>query len=117
MMTSELEWDPYVLDHEFKEDEQWGDTPTIPISFGDVGAYKHCVALQHQSYFQHQDGNSLDDVINQCVFTTHSVPSVYEFDDTIFYNAYDTEILDTPKLSQTFTPKTTVKREPDFQKL
>jgi hypothetical protein len=24
MMTSELEWDPSVLDHEFKVDEQWG---------------------------------------------------------------------------------------------
>jgi hypothetical protein len=26
MMTSELEWDPSGLDHEFKEDEQWGGT-------------------------------------------------------------------------------------------
>jgi hypothetical protein len=31
-MTSELEWDPSVLDHEFKEDAQWGDTATI-LSF------------------------------------------------------------------------------------
>jgi hypothetical protein len=92
MMTSELEWDPSVLDHEFKEDEQWGDTPTILSSFDDVGDYKHHVALQHQSYFQHQDGNSIDDVINQCVFTTHSLPSAYEFDNTIFYDAYDTDI-------------------------
>jgi hypothetical protein len=37
MMASELEWDTSVLDHEFKEDEQWGDTPTIPSSFDDVG--------------------------------------------------------------------------------
>jgi hypothetical protein len=33
-----------------------------------------------------------------------------------FYNTYDTEILDAPTLSQTLIPKTTVKREPDFQK-
>jgi hypothetical protein len=29
---------------------------------------------------------------------------------------YDTEIVDAPTLSQTLIPKTTVKREPDFQK-
>jgi hypothetical protein len=27
--TSELEWDPCVLDHIFKEDEQWGEAPTF----------------------------------------------------------------------------------------
>jgi hypothetical protein len=71
MMTSELEWDPSFLDHEFKEDEQWGDPPTIPSSFDDIGDYKQRVALQHHSYFQRQDGNSTDDVIDQCIFATH----------------------------------------------
>jgi hypothetical protein len=52
MMTSELKWDPSVLDNEFKEVEKWGDTPTIPSSFDDVGDYKHRLTLQHQSYFQ-----------------------------------------------------------------
>jgi hypothetical protein len=56
-MMSELEWDPSVLDHEFKEDEQWRDPPTIPSSSNEVGDYKHRVALQHHSYFQCQDGN------------------------------------------------------------
>jgi hypothetical protein len=51
-MTSELKWDPSVLDHEFREDEQWGDTTTIPSSFDDVGDYKHRVTLLHKSYFQ-----------------------------------------------------------------
>jgi hypothetical protein len=90
-MTSELEWDPSVLDHEFKEDEQWGDPPTIPSFFDDVVDYKHRVALQHHSYFQRREGNSTDDVIDQCMFSTHSSPSAYEFDKTIFYDAYDTE--------------------------
>jgi hypothetical protein len=27
ILTSELEWDPSVLEHKFKEDEQWGDPP------------------------------------------------------------------------------------------
>jgi hypothetical protein len=50
-------------------------------------------------------------------FATHSSPSAYEFDNTIFYDAYGTEILDAPSSSQILIPKTTVKREPDFQKL
>jgi hypothetical protein len=45
MMTSELEWDQSVLDHEFKDDEKWGDPRTIPSSFDDVGDYKYRVAL------------------------------------------------------------------------
>jgi hypothetical protein len=117
MMTSELEWDPSVLDHEFKEDEQWGDPSTIPSSFNDVGGYKHRVVLQHFSYFQRQDGDSTDDVIDQCIYATHSSPSIYEFDNTLFYDTYESEILDAPTSSQTLTPKNTVKREPNFQKL
>jgi hypothetical protein len=115
-MTSELEWDPSVLDHEFKEDESLGDPLSIPSSFSDVGYYKHRVALQHHSYLQRQDGDSADDVIDPCIFVTHS-SSIYEFDNTLFYDTYNTEILDAPTSSQTLTPKTTVKREPDFQKL
>jgi hypothetical protein len=90
---------------------------TICSSFNDVGEYKHRVALQHHSHFQRQDGISTDDVIDPCIFVTHSSPSTYEFDDTLFYDTYKTEILDTPMSSQILTPKHTVKREPDFKKL
>jgi hypothetical protein len=117
IMTPELEWDPSVLDHKFKEDEQWGDPPTIPSSFNEVGEYKHRVALQQHSYFQRQDGNSTDDVIYQCIFVTHTSPSTYEFDSTLFYDTYETEILDVPTSSPILTPNHTIKREPDFQKL
>jgi hypothetical protein len=74
MMTSKLEWDPSVLDHKFKEDEQWRYPPTIPSSFDDVGDYKQCVALQHHSYFHRQDGTSTNGVIDWCIFATHSSP-------------------------------------------
>jgi hypothetical protein len=116
-MTSELAWDPSVLDHELKEDEQWGDSSTIPSDFNDVGEYKNRVALQHHSYFQRQDGDSIDVVIDQCIYFTHSSPSTYEFEDTIFYDTYEAEILDAPTSSQTLTPKQTVQREPDFLSL
>jgi hypothetical protein len=72
--------------------------------------------LQHHSYFQRQDGESAGDIIDQCIFATHS-SSIYEFDNTLFYVTYDTEISDAPTSSQTFILKTTIKREPDFQKL
>jgi hypothetical protein len=116
-MTSELEWDPSVLDHKFKDDEQCGDLPTIPSSFNEVGEYKYRVVLQHHSYFKRQEGNSTDDVIDQCIFTTHSSPSTYEFNNTLFYDTYDMEILDAPTSSQILTPKHTIKCEPGFQKL
>jgi hypothetical protein len=117
IMRSELEWDPSVLNHEFKEDEQWGDPSTIASSFNEVGEYNHHVALQHHSYFQCQDGNSTDDVIDQCIFVTHSSPSTYEFDNTLFYDTYEMGILDAPTSSQTLTSKHTIKREPHFQKV
>jgi hypothetical protein len=114
-LPHELELDPSVLDHEFKENESWGDPHVIPSSFTDVGDYKHRVALQHHSYFQRQDRDSADDIIDQCIFATHS-STTYEFDNTLFYDTCDTEISDAPTLSETFIPKTTIKCEPDFQK-
>jgi hypothetical protein len=71
--------------------------------------------LKHQSYFERQDGDSNDDVINQCIFATHTTSSVYEYNNTIFFDACETEILDAPVSLQDIVPKTTVKREPDFQ--
>jgi hypothetical protein len=37
ILTSEIEWDPSVLDHDFKEDEQWGEVPELESSFGAIG--------------------------------------------------------------------------------
>jgi hypothetical protein len=96
ILTSKLEWDPLVLDHEFKEDEQWGEIPTIPSQFYEVGDYTWRISLKHQFYFKPQDGDYNYEVINQCIIATHTTSSVYEYDGTIFFNAYDTEILDAP---------------------
>jgi hypothetical protein len=48
---------------------------------------------------------------------THSSPSTYEFENTLFYDTYEAQILDAPTPSQIPTPKQTVKRDPDFQSL
>jgi hypothetical protein len=65
ILTSELEWDPSVLDHDYKTDEQWGVIPAIYDRFDPFGDYNHRVVVQHLSYFQRHDGNQLDDVIDQ----------------------------------------------------
>jgi hypothetical protein len=67
-----LEWDLPVLDHDFKEDEQWGAVPELDSSFDECGDYKHHVIVQHLAYFQRQDGDHIDDVIDQCVLDTQT---------------------------------------------
>jgi hypothetical protein len=71
ILTSKLEWDPSVLDHTFKEDEQWGESPTLKSQFDEVGDYTQRVILHHNSYFERQDGNTTDDIIDQCIYATH----------------------------------------------
>jgi hypothetical protein len=58
--------DSSVLEHDLKEDEQWGEVPELDSSFDDVDDYKHRVIVQHLAYFHRQDGNLIDDVIDQC---------------------------------------------------
>jgi hypothetical protein len=76
--TSELEWDPSVLDRNFKEDEQWGEVPGLDSSFDDYGDYKHRVVVQHLAYFHRQDGDILDDVLDQCVLDAHTSQVLHE---------------------------------------
>jgi hypothetical protein len=64
ILTSEVEWDPSVLDHDFKEDEQWRAVPEVESSFNEFGDYKHCVIVQHLEYFQRQDGELFDKMVN-----------------------------------------------------
>jgi hypothetical protein len=64
VLTSELEWDPSVLDHIFKEDEQWGEAPTFKPQFDEVGDYTQRIVFHHNTYFENQDGTTTDDVID-----------------------------------------------------
>jgi hypothetical protein len=114
ILTLELEWDPSVLDHVFKQDEQWGEAPSFNSQFGD---YKQRVILHHNTYFKHQDGTTSDYIIDQCIYATHMSNSITEHEGIIFYNTFPFEIADAPTSTQAFIPKTTVKRSPDFQLL
>jgi hypothetical protein len=57
-----LEWDPSVLDHGFKDDEQWGEVPELDSSFDEVGDYKHRVIVQHMALGGGNIGMSLINV-------------------------------------------------------
>jgi hypothetical protein len=72
ILTSELKWDPSVLDHDFKEDEQCGGVSELDSSFDEFGDCKHCVIVHHLAYFQRQDGDLIEDFIDQCADFTSS---------------------------------------------
>jgi hypothetical protein len=73
--------------------------------------------LHHITYFKRQDGTSTEDVINQCIYATHMSNTTTEHEGIIFYDTFQTDIVEAPTSSQVITPKTTVKRSPDFQLL
>jgi hypothetical protein len=115
ILTSKLEW--AVLDHIFKEDEQWGEAPTFQSQFNEVGDYTQRVILHHNTYFERQDGTNTDDVIDQCIYATHMFTTTKEHEGNIFYDAFQHEIAEAPTSAQDIIPGTTVKRSPDFQLL
>ena len=119
ILTSELEWDPSVLDHEFHADDQWGDVPGIDTPFDDVGDYQHRVIVQHLSYFERHNGDQLDDIIDQCVFAAQTSSNMPE---PQFYDAHEIEVDETPGdilplVPTPFIPKVTTRRDPDYHKL
>jgi hypothetical protein len=93
ILTSELEWDPSVLDHDFKEDEQWGAVPELDSSFDYISAYKHRLIVPHLAYFHRQDGDLIDDVIDQCDLDAQTSQVLHE---PVFYDAHETD-LDIPE--------------------
>jgi hypothetical protein len=88
ILTSELEWDPSVLDHIFKEDEQWGEAPTFKSQFDEVGDYTQRVILHHNTYFERQDGATTNDIIDQWIYATHMSTPTIEHEVAIFYDAF-----------------------------
>ena len=93
-LTSELDWDPSVLDHEH-ENEQWFDTvteveydPTVNL-FDEFGNYRRRVIVQHAEYFGRQDGDEIEDIIDQCVHHAHSAPFEAFMHSVTFYDAQD----------------------------
>jgi hypothetical protein len=76
-LTSEMEWDPTVLDHEYHDVSEWGDdvasdAGTLHQSrYDEFGQYRQRVLVNHHLYFTRHDGTTFDDCIDQCVFIAH----------------------------------------------
>jgi hypothetical protein len=60
--------EPSILNHDLLEDKQWGEVLEPESSFDGVGEYENHIIVQHLAYFQCQDGNLFDDILDQCVF-------------------------------------------------
>jgi hypothetical protein len=76
-LTSEKEWDPTVLDNQYHDTSEWGDTSLSSSGtlnnarYDEFGQYCQRVLVNHLSYFSRQDGTTLDDNIDQCVLNAH----------------------------------------------
>jgi hypothetical protein len=60
----------------------------LESSFDEFGDYKHRVIVQHLAYFQLQDGDLIDDVVDQCVLDVQTSKVLHE---PVFYDAQETE--------------------------
>jgi hypothetical protein len=80
-----------------------------------VSDHKHRVIVQHLTYFQRQDGDLLDDVIDQCVLDAQTSQVLHEL---VFYDAHESETA-MPKPEDSLPqptpsgPKAISKRDPD----
>jgi hypothetical protein len=133
-LTSEIVWEPSILDHDPTEDEQWFDAvadleadPRTNL-FDEFGDYRHRVTVQHASFLNRPTGDDIEDLIDQCVF--HSQASQHETFlagfpdfDFPFYEALeheidhrDDEVGDPPPLSPV-KPVIVSTKEPDYKSL
>ena len=123
-LTNESNWDPSIMDHDIADDEQWFDSIQGDFEdpnsdrFDEFGNYKHCVIVQHATYFQrHSSGDSLEDVLDQCVYDAHSQPC-----DVVFYDAYahsidQDEDFDPDTFNVKLNPRTMKHKPPDYSQL
>jgi hypothetical protein len=103
-LTSKVEWDLTVLDHEFTDESQWvEDKPEIidlisASAYNEFGQYRHRVEVNKHVYISSFDSDNITDHINQCVVNAHS-----------------TEV--EPDPSTINVPKTINKKSPDYNNL
>ena len=77
-LTSELDWDPTVLDHNIPQDGQWEEDvenidSTISQNFDEFGDYRHRVTVNHHAYYTRHHDDSNEDIIDQCVASAHNI--------------------------------------------
>jgi hypothetical protein len=115
-LTSELEWDPSVLDHTFTDRGEWGDESGNDLlpnhHYDEFGDYRQRVLVNHLAYFERQDGTLLDDVIDQCILDAQTKSNVNC--NTVAINESSDDVPDRHPLNR---PIVVNKKDPDFKKL
>ena len=115
-LTSELDWDPSVLDH-IHEDEQWFDAisdleadPNTNL-FDEFGNYRHRVTVQLSECLERPADSPIDDIIDHCVYNAHSSQIIH------FFDAFESETHDRDNSSlvnDITLPRTINKKDPDY---
>jgi hypothetical protein len=123
-LTSELEWDPSVLDQTFTDFTEWGksddnDNDLFPNKLFDAfGYYRQRVSVNHLAYFQRQDGSGFEDIIDKCVLEAHSSDHIYcnavEVEDLLTTIFEDDHTIHEPFLNK---PVFVNKKYPDYKSL
>jgi len=111
ILTSDVDWDPTVLDHDLDDDEEWYDAisdlqsdPTTNL-FDEFGNYRKRVVVQETAYFDalEYEEPSTDDVVDECVMRRT-------------LELYEHEVNDKGPPYEAAGPKVK-KREPDYEAL
>jgi hypothetical protein len=95
---------PFILNHDFKKHEQWGEDPELESSFAKIGDCEHAVILQHLPYFQCQDDEISGDIIDPRVLNTQTSQGPYDPDNPELYDAKDKELDPPPEVSLPVPP-------------
>ncbi len=134
ILTSELEWDPSVLDHAHNQDDHWYDAvseldakPHANL-FNEFGEYKHRVSVHWAEYLTQTGESGMDALIDQCVYHAHStthcdVPNVCDDTGLYFLDVYTSQLGTSadppgePSLQSGHSPRQVSTQDPDYGSL
>ncbi len=115
ILTSEMDWDPAVLDHTFEEDEEWFDAvqdlerdPAKEL-FDEYGNYRHRVVMQAVHSSDSPTHDPMDALIYNCVIDAMTT-TINTLSD--FWQASTGEVIDHRKDTVGEPPPDTVKKKP-----
>jgi hypothetical protein len=84
----------------------------LDSSFDEVGDYKHGVIVQYLAYFHCQDGDLIDNAIDQCVLDAQTSQVLHE---PLFNDVHETELAIPEGIPP--EPKVTSGRDPDYNQI
>ena len=133
ILTNELPWDPSVLDFDPHDQPGWFETidsverdPTSNL-FDEFGEYRHRVTVQCSASFARADTESVEDVIDRCIYNVHHVQLRGQYkiaEAETIDDDYDEAEVPTnitgdhePIVNSSIKPRLSTTRDPDFAAL